>query len=157
VSNYFIGIDPGTTGALALASKDKAAYVLDMPTRIINKKTRLDEHELLRLVKRFKLAGATHCFLERAQAAPGQSAPAMFSYGQCYGSIRMALVSAQVPFTEISPALWKRGLSLTGGRENKMQSLEMARALYPEMEEYLKRQKDNGRAEALLIAHWGAC
>ena len=156
-NHYVIGIDPGITGAIAVASKTKAAYVLDMPTRTINKKTRLDEHELLRLVNRFKTLGATHAYLEKAQAAPGQSAPSMFSYGQTYGALRMTLVAAEVPFTEVTPLKWKRELSLAGGRENKRQSLEKARVLYPEMQDYLKRQKDHGRAEALLIAHWGAC
>jgi hypothetical protein len=37
----------------------------------------------------------------------------------------------------------------------KKESLQLARALFPEIAHALTRQKDNGRAEALLITMYG--
>jgi hypothetical protein len=45
--------------------------------------------------------------------------------------------------------MWKKALALDS---DKQKSLDLARKLWPDAP--LKRQKDNGRAEALLMAYW---
>jgi hypothetical protein len=49
----------------------------------------------------------------------------------------------------VTPQVWKKALKLDS---DKNKSLSMARELWPTAP--LKRQKDNGRAEALLMAYW---
>jgi len=49
----------------------------------------------------------------------------------------------------VTPQIWKKSMGLTA---DKRTSLKMARELWPNAP--LNRQKDNGRAEALLIAEW---
>lgn len=54
--------------------------------------------------------------------------------------------------TEVMPSRWKKDLKLT---RDKKGSLKIARDIYPQSKEYIKLLKHEGRAEALLIAHWG--
>jgi hypothetical protein len=51
----------------------------------------------------------------------------------------------------VRPRLWKDKLGLSS---DKNESLEMAREVYPDAEELLRRQKDDGRAEALLLVEY---
>ena len=54
--------------------------------------------------------------------------------------------------------VWKKGLGLTDSSkayvDKKEASRLMALDLYPELADELKRKKDNGRAEALLLIEW---
>jgi crossover junction endodeoxyribonuclease RuvC len=49
----------------------------------------------------------------------------------------------------VRPRAWKKDMGLTADKD---ESLSMARELWPDAP--LARKKDNGRAEALLIAEW---
>lgn len=51
----------------------------------------------------------------------------------------------------VSPGFWKRQMSLNSDGEV---SRQRARALYPGLEEDLRRKKDHNRAEALLLGRW---
>jgi crossover junction endodeoxyribonuclease RuvC len=53
------------------------------------------------------------------------------------------------PWQLVTPQRWKKDMKLTS---DKKESLSMARQLWPTAP--LKRLKDNGRAEALLLAEW---
>lgn len=55
----------------------------------------------------------------------------------------------------VGPAAWKRDVGLYGRAFTKDDSRARALLLYPTLEAELRRKKDHGRAEALLIAAWG--
>lgn len=55
------------------------------------------------------------------------------------------------PLTYVSPAKWKRDLRLSA---DKGASRRRAIELWPSWAELFARVKDDGRAEAALIAHW---
>jgi hypothetical protein len=59
---------------------------------------------------------------------------------------------ARLEVHAVQPQKWKAFVGLTG--KDKDASLAMAARLYPSAEPLLKRKKDHGRAEALLVAHW---
>jgi hypothetical protein len=150
-----IAIDPGITGALAFVTEKSLYRVRDMPTALTaNGKSIVDEYRLLEMVRQYEALGARHAILERAQAAPGQSAPAMFNYGTTYGLIRMALTASGVSYDEVSPMTWKRWAKLAGGRENKDASRRLAASLFPDKAHEFLRAKDHGRAEASIIGRW---
>ena len=55
----------------------------------------------------------------------------------------------------VGPAAWKKDVGLYGRAFTKDDSRARALLLYPTLEAELRRKKDHGRAEALLIAAWG--
>ncbi|OMP07387.1 hypothetical protein COLO4_07383 [Corchorus olitorius] len=55
----------------------------------------------------------------------------------------------------VSSPLWKKEFELTGAGSTKDDSRRIASTLFPSLSDQLKRKKDHGRAEALLIAAYG--
>ncbi len=162
-----IGIDPGIHGGIALVTGD-SAHVTDMPTleRKVGKKVkhRVDAAELAEVLTTFALPGAI-AYVERAQASTRMGVSSSFAYGEAFGMVVGALAQLHIEIRFVSPSAWKRemGLVKPGSRElgrdeerEKGSALELARALYPQLADKLSRQKDDGRADALLIAHHGA-
>jgi crossover junction endodeoxyribonuclease RuvC len=94
--------------------------------------------------------------VERVHAMPGQGVTSMFSFGFAAGSLQQALASAEIPVTLVTPASWKAIYGLRGGRENKDMSRTKASELFPGCEHLWARKKDDGRAEAVLLAHYGS-
>ncbi|KAG6414022.1 hypothetical protein SASPL_126738 [Salvia splendens] len=74
-----------------------------------------------------------------------------FGYGLWLG----VLVASGYSVVPVPASLWKNGFKLTGSRSSKDESRELATTLFPSMSPLLKRKKDHGRAEALLIAAHG--
>lgn len=160
----YIGVDPGAGGALALYSP--AAYdmgvsaaldAVDVPTHEINGKRRVDMHALLRQLRHWgDLWDIRGALVENVGAMPGQSPNGMFHFGFACGTIQMAVVAAGLPLRLVTPQVWKKRYGLTGGRENKDMSRQRASQLFPSHVRLWTRKKDDGRAEASLLAHYGA-
>lgn len=87
--------------------------------------------------------------VEAVHSMPRDGVRQAFSFGTSYGAVLGLAQRLKSPLVLVTPAKWKKDLGLTS---NKNDSLEMARNLWPTAP--LARKKDNGRAEALLIAEW---
>jgi len=136
-----LGIDPGATGAIAHFHDSQYGYdVYDMPP---------NPADLAELIGRF--GDVEMAYLEKAQAMPKQGVTSMFNYGVGYGTIIGVLAARSIPYTLVTPAVWKRALGLTG--KPKDASRALARSWFPHAP--LSRAKDHGRAEAMLLAEWG--
>ncbi len=153
---YYLGIDPGLTGAVSLVRGQQLLLCLDMPTITVNNKTRVNAHQLIQLFGAWSHQyGPAHAYVELAQAAPGQGASASFNYGLGFGTTLTALVANHVPYTLVPPAKWKRLAGFKSGAP-KSASLIEARRRFPHKAHLFARQKDHGRAEAAIIAALGA-
>lgn len=145
-----IGIDPGLTGAIAVIG-DGRATVVDMPvietSRTATVKRSVDAHALAEILA--PLRGEV--WLERVNAFPGQGVASMFSLGQSFGVVLGVAAGLRLPVQLVNPADWKRHFKLD---KDKALARALASRLYPEVS--LARVKDHGRAEALLIARYGA-
>ena len=80
---------------------------------------------------------------------PGQGVSSMFRFGQTLGRIEGVVALTKVPVHYVSPAKWKRHFGL--GRD-KEDARRLAIERYPRIADRLSRKKDEGRAEALLLA-----
>jgi crossover junction endodeoxyribonuclease RuvC len=78
----------------------------------------------------------------------------MFSFGCSFGVILGVLAALSIPLVLVRPQAWKKRAGLPGKRENKDAARTLAQQLYPLAE--LGRKKDIGRADAILIARFGA-
>ena len=146
-----LGIDPGLTGGWALLT-DHGAFVGadDLPIIRDNSTAWVDAPELVAQINAC-LSERVHirAVIERVHSMPAQGISSAFTFGVGFGSVLACLQLLPASIEFVSPAAWKRGLGLS---KDKSASLDRARLLYPQAS--LKRQKDDGRAEALLIAHW---
>lgn len=149
-----IGIDPGLGGAIALY---ELAYnkltVWDCPVyRPKERAASIDDVNLAVLIGNIKREGSTHVYLERAQAVLGMGLPSAFNYGAGYGVYRGIIAAYQLPLTLVQPQKWKKTLALP---KDKTVCRRRASELFPASAHYFGRKKDDGRAEAALIAWYG--
>ena len=154
--DVILGIDPGLDGALAFLPVDGSTpWVIDIPTVTVvgsRKKRRHCEPSVLaaelRAVQRDHSLFAA---IESVASRPGQGAPSTFSLGETFGMLLGGLAALQIPHTKIAPARWKHGMGLPTGAD-KETSRAMALRLWPSLASSLARKRDEGRAEALLLA-----
>jgi crossover junction endodeoxyribonuclease RuvC len=152
-----LGIDPGIRGGLAIVlvnSGNGGAQLIDaidIPTIGIAAKERGDVIALRKWVLSHR---PDHCLIERAQALPKQGASSGFKYGRAVGAIEAVIASCEVPLTIIEPTAWKKFHALRGG--DKESSRQRAMQLFPAAHALLARKMDHGRAEAALMAVYGA-
>jgi hypothetical protein len=87
--------------------------------------------------------------VETVHSMPKQGVASSFKFGVAYGGAVALAERLNCVWHMVTPQVWKKSLKLDS---DKTKSLLMARELWPGAP--LKRQKDNGRAEALLMAYW---
>ena len=150
-----VGIDPGLSGAIAVLDvSNKLLAIHDMPTVSIKSgksvKNQLSEAMLAGILRRVK---AEHAYLEFVSAMPGQGVSSMFNFGMGYGAIKGVLAALEIPFSTVTPVKWQRDLSVVKGKEgNRLRAAQ----LFPEYAHLFTRVKDDGRADAALLAYWGS-
>lgn len=154
----FIGCDPGLGGALAIIRPDDGMlFVVDMPTHEIRGKRRIDLYALSATLQSWKRATIIkQVIVENVGAMPGQSPNGMFAFGFAAGALQSAVASAGLPMTLVVPQVWKKAYGIPGGRENKDASRQKASMIFPAFADQWARKKDDGRAEAVLLAHYGS-
>jgi len=147
---YYLGCDPGFTGALAVYHPATGNLnITDMPV-VKNKKgrTELNLHELYSVLTPPK--GETiKAMVELVAARPKQGVSSVFRFGQGYGALQMAIVAHHIPVEFVTPAKWKKYFGLT---RDKGVSRGLASQMFPGNAKSFVRAKDDGRAEAALIA-----
>lgn len=103
----YIGIDPGASGGLvALLEGDKVSSPMPKTERglweFINEYNPGACHEPFAVIE--KVGG----FIQ-GNPSPGS---AMFKFGASYGGLRMALTAAGIPFEEVTPQRWQKGMGI---------------------------------------------
>jgi len=154
--NLILGVDPGLSGALALYDVvgKRLSTVHDMPTikAGTDSKRIVDESALAVWVDVFA-KNIMHAFVERVGTRPGESPVAAFSFGCGYGILRGILAANMIPMTFVTPQKWKKALGVPAAKDG---ARARASQLLPTASPNWSRAKDDGRAEASLIALYGA-
>lgn len=167
MKRFILGIDPGLGGALALYTLpedgfDTPPVIHDMPN---HPDGGIDAAALVQLVtdlvNGLPRHGQIHAAIENVGSRPRQAGA--FAFGLSTGIIHGVLAAAGVPFTLVSPAVWKASMGLrrhvaAAGQaeetpaQNKTRARQLAAQLFPGAASQFKRIRDDGRAEALLLA-----
>jgi len=148
------GIDPGKTGALAITYPDGAGMVFDVPTVKLRGKEVPAGMEWQRSWEAaFAFAGVDQVVIEEVAARPGQGVTSMFTFGRTLGFAHALAVASGASVRSVTASVWKGKLGLLNS--DKGASREKATALYPRGAHLFSRVKDDGRAEATLLAHYG--
>lgn len=144
-----LGIDPGIQGAFALVGNG-TLVVRDMPTIEVRGKRRPSAHGVATLIAGFGPVDLV--VVEDVQGVQGSGATSAFSFGRGAGVIEGVLAALERPTRYVTPQAWTKDL---GVARDKGAHREMACRLFPEESELFARVKDDGRADAALLAHWG--
>ena len=155
MSKYSIGIDPGLSGAIAIISPE-SLKIFDMPTMTVERngkaKRQVSAIELAEMLYLYS-GRDCHVYCERVSAMAGQGVTSVFSFGRSFGMIEGILAAFKMPVTFVPPATWVKAV---GRGQGKDASRARAMELFPSDQDQFKRVKDDGRADAALIAHWGS-
>jgi hypothetical protein len=145
-----IGIDPGLSGAVAiLDSAGCIETVRDLPIIRDAKLAWVDGSELQSIIMAALHGRTGSAVVERVSSMPAQGIASAFQFGVGFGSILGVLQALHIRIELVTPAVWKRSYGLS---KDKHASLHKARLLFPTAELHLA--KHDGRAEALLLAHY---
>lgn len=159
---YILGIDPGLSGALAVVeiTTQRLVEIKRMPVSVVNKQNRLNGADLAAWVGLLSNLQRIHfTYIEDVHSRPRQAG--QFQFGLNTGILHGLLYANFIPFATVSPMKWKAhyGIRRTGGEtkaDKKSEARELAMQLWPDMAHEFKRVKDDGAAEAALIALYGA-
>ena len=153
-----IGIDPGLDGAIAaIDTHGSFITVFDIPTFTLQgnkgkKKRTLDLRGTFEIFENLMEGKNCIAYIELVHSMPKQGVRSMFTLGETFGALKMALTALKIPFEEVTPQQWKKAM-LHGMPKDKDASRYKAQQLFPSVP--LSRKKDHNRADALLIAGYG--
>ncbi len=153
MTRAIVGIDPGASGALAALCGD-ALEVWDMPTHDIKGKKRLDLHRLNDMVR--GIAGLYEprlAVIEDVHSMPKQGVASSFAFGFAAAAAQAFVVAYAMPMRLVPPSGWKRLMGLSADKD---ESRRKASQLFPRFASLWSRSKDDGRAEAVLLAYYGS-
>jgi crossover junction endodeoxyribonuclease RuvC len=144
-----LGIDPGAKGALAWVTGDGHLIdVEDMPMSTVRDKLRVSAAGL---ALAFRARRPDLVVIEGVGAMPGQGVSSCFSFGYSAGLIEGAAAGLGLPVEIVYAAAWKRR---AGVPKDKGAARQMATRFWPGAADKFKRVRDDGRAEAALLARW---
>lgn len=146
--SYVVGVDPGMSGAIAILDGDQLVAVHDMPCL-----GGAVSVQMLVGLESWDHAIYGTVVIEDVHAMPKQGVASVFGFGRSKGVLEGVFGQAHRPIEYVTPAKWKRDLRLT---KDKGACRQRAAELWPDDAALFRRVKDDGRAEAALIAHWYA-
>lgn len=138
-----MGVDPGVTGGVAVMDDAKIIAVAPMP--VLAKQVVVDE-----VVKVLVEHQPDIVVVERLSARPRGSL-ASWSLAWNTSAIEAIASTLSYPLVRILPSEWKRIVGIPP-KSDKGASRLLAKQLFPDWADSFKRVKDDGQAEACLIA-----
>jgi len=149
-----IGIDPGIAGALVAVDHGQIIAWLDMPTitTTVNGKPKrvLDGYQIAWWLT--EMGQVEKVVVEKVQGVQGSGATSAFSFGQGVGIIHGILIALQRPWSTVTPQVWTKHYAVGSDKGLHRQA---AQRCFPDHAELFMRVKDDGRADAALLALWG--
>jgi len=142
----YVGVDPGFSGAWGMVDHHgKYVSCGDMLHDGRHIDTRMVHAEMSQALDKQD----AEFVIEFVHAMPQQGVSSTFKFGVAYGAAISILQRFNSTFHAVPPRVWKKAMVLDNDKDK---SLALARELWPTAP--LARKKDNGRAEALLMAEW---
>lgn len=152
--SLILGVDPGLSGALSWFHPEKRELVelIPFPLSLLpNGKKELNLQSLAltihRMAQKTKFA-----VIEHVHSMPNQGVVSTFRFGQSYGEIRGLIASHLIPIHLVAPNVWKPVFHLSA---KKSESIDLVKSLFPKQAKNFSRAKDDGIAEASLLAVYG--
>lgn len=150
------GIDPGLSGAIAYLSDTVKVYDMPVTPHTMGNGTVRRRIDMQTLASIFELheGSVSLTVIEEVGAMPKDGPVQAFSFGKSAGAVEMGAVFSGGKRVTVRPSVWKMALGLGG--EDKNASRRLAIKLFPAYAPLFARVKDDGRAEAALLAYYGS-
>lgn len=158
----YMGVDPGLSGAIAVYNPQgwpdtrPAIEVWDVPTVRVKRNRSMrgavDITALASLIDDIAKRGIKLCTMEWPNAMPRQGTASSHTFGLVTGQLHGVISAHFIPVTRIQPFAWKR---IHGLGANKDDARKLATKLFPASAHLWARKKDDGRAEAAILARHG--
>lgn len=147
---HWIGIDPGLSGAIAIIDEGGGLTIVDTPAVVVKKPGRRDylTSNMALLLRGCSDAAAA---LEMGIPMPSQASNTTYLMGRGGGLWEGILAAYGIPYDLVRPQAWKKALGIAPGSD-KGASRMLAQRLFPAYADLFARVKDDGRAEAALLA-----
>ncbi len=149
----FIGIDPGASGGLVAVHGNGLVDCDKMPSSEGGIWDWMIKHSRPAFsdLQTFALIEKVQGHMGGGQGGKGDTGHTRFKFGQSYGSLRMALVAAAIPFDEVTPQAWQKAVGVRRVKGEADSSWKgrlavKARQLFPRLKVTL------AVSDALLIA-----
>jgi crossover junction endodeoxyribonuclease RuvC len=142
-----MGCDPGASGAVAFYYTNDIHLIAAYDVPIIGK-----EINATALAEIISHHSPDLAIVESVHAMPKQGVSSSFNFGVAYGVAKGVIGAAGIRKVDVSPAKWKRYFGLSADKEA---ARALAISQWPKSEHF-RRKKDHGRAEAALLALYGA-
>ena len=142
---YFIGVDPGKSGAIV---------TIDEKGKIIEITEYTEDPEEM-LAHFWWNKGHIHPFarVEKVHAMPMQGVVSMFTFGQAYGRMLGILDALQVPYELINPRKWQASLNIPPKNKQTENQPQFKKRLLVEAKRRFPKNSINLKtADAVLIA-----
>jgi len=151
-----IGVDPGIQGAIVVLADGEPVQFIDMPTiERPNGGNAINAHRLaatLRGVMQQSPGAFVSACLEQIATRPSNSRTFDQRAGEGLGIVKGVLGALGVQWCEVRPQVWKKYFALIGTEKDVARVYAMQK--FPRVAQCMARKKDNGRADAALIARW---
>jgi crossover junction endodeoxyribonuclease RuvC len=144
-----IGIDPGVSGAIVALLDQGDLLAWDMPTIEVHERQRISAIHLADLL--VDIGPVEMVVVEDVQGVQGSGATSAFAFGRGAGVIEGVLAGLRRPVTYVRPQVWTKDL---GVGSDKGAHRQAATRLWPAHSDLFRRVKDDGRADAALVAWW---
>lgn len=147
-----LAIDPGKQGAVALVdSKGVLVDVADMEPLYAGPVLSPAMLRATILDLCCDLPGSVSACVVEAVNSHKMGRQSAFNFGQSLGTCRAIPTGLGIPLVDVVPGVWKKAMKLGSDK-----GLARARAAerWPDRADKFRRVKDDGRAEAALLAVW---
>ena len=130
--------------------------IVDMPTftyTTTKERNKVDPYAIARALQEQRLS---HVYIEEVNASPQMGVVSAFSFGEGKGILLGAAAALNVPVTLVKPTNWKKIMRIPA---DKRAAVQRATQLFPHVATLFKGPRGgvfDGRAEAALIALFGA-
>ena len=156
----YIGIDPGLSGAVGILTDIDPyvrAEIFDTPTMVVSgikEKRVYNKVGMASILQSYRDRTDVLVVLEAVHAMPKQGVSSSFTFGKGLGIWEGIIAALGLPLEMPSPQRWKKEMLADQGKE-KAAARFKAMALFPNIATQFSRVKDDGRAEAILMAEYG--
>lgn len=154
----FLGIDPGLSGAIALYNPAiDMLHVADIPVHELRKNGKLrrepDVQAICDIISDCAVRPHVSVWIEHVSAMPGEGAVGAFTFGKVVGLLTGVCAANRLIIERVTPSVWKKALAVPSDKDG---ARARASQLLPAHSRNWPLKKNDGRAEAALIALYGS-
>jgi hypothetical protein len=148
---WYLGIDPGKSGAVALVGGGEVhAWKFNNPDSIPI--AHRIEACICHLDDKFRIESEGICVIEKVHSMPKQGVASSFAFGRAFGEAIATIECYNLPYVMVSPAKWTREFITQNSKrsptEKKRELQRAARQLFPDT------QILTDTADAILLAEY---